>query len=77
MEPRYNPADPPQAETQEGIQAETQEGIQAGTQEGTRAETQAGTQEVPREAETSLMGSEQWVNSPPSSRGNDRTLNAS
>ena len=67
MEPRYNPADPPQVETQEGIQAETQEGIQA--------ETQEGTQEVPREAETLLMGSERWVNSPLSLKGNDRTLN--
>ena len=77
MEPRYNPADPPQAETQGGTQAETQEGIQAETQEGIRAEIQAGTQEAPREAETPLMGSEQWVNSPLSLRGNDRTLNVS
>ena len=69
MEPRYNLADPPQVETQEGIQAETQEGI--------RAEIQAGTQEAPREAETPLMGSGRWVNSPLSLRGNDRTLNVS
>ena len=71
MEPRYNPADPLQAETQEGTQAGTQEGIQAETQE----EIQAGTQGALREAETLLMGSERWVNSPRSSKGNDRTLN--
>ena len=69
MEPRYNPADLPQAETQAG----TQEGIQAGTQEG----IQAGTQEASREEETSLMGSERWANSPLSLRGSDRTLNVS
>ena len=71
MEPRYNPADPPQEETQEGIQEETQEGIQAETQEGIQAGTQGALQEV----EMSLMGSERWVNSPPSLRENDRTLN--
>ena len=65
MEPRYNPADPPQAETQEGIQAGTQEGIQAGTQGALQ------------EAETSIMGSGRWVNSPLSLRENDRTLNVS
>ena len=73
MEPRYNPADLPQAETQVGTQAGTQEGIQAETQGG----IQAGTQEASREEETPLMGSERWASSPLFLKENDRTLSVS